>query len=248
MKLLRNLMLGAVLFTALLIVGGLAAWITVRVMTGKGSVEVPQLIGLDMSDAIRKLDQAGLRVHIDEDDTRAFDDVIAANQVLRQTPSAGSFRKRDSSVRVVLSLGPKDVYVPRVVGEAATTAQARIHDAGLRVGDVVYVPSRAVPEGVVMDQEPARLGSSADSVVNLLVSSGAVVSGYVMPDLIGKPSIRARAKLELHGFRVRTETEVYDGVPEDTVVRQKPLSGYMVRAGDPVLLWTSRSAQTTGSP
>jgi len=238
MRILVGLVKLSLTLLALVVVAGLAAYLTIRVMTGKDSVEVPDLVGLPMPEALRRLDEVGLRIRIEEEGKNAFDDRIPAGNVLRQSPAPGSYLKQDRRVRVVLSLGRRDVFVPRVVGEAATAAQMRIHDAGLRLGDIVYVPSELVPENVVIDQEPTRL-TGTESRVGLLVSSGAVPLAFVMPDLLGRPAVRSRDFLELNGFRVRVETEYYDGVAEGTVVRQKPLAGYLVRVGDAIWLWSS---------
>lgn len=227
------------LLIALAGVAALAGYITIKIVTGKESVVVPDLAGLEMSEAYRRLEAVGLRPQLAEQDQNAFDERVPANHVIRQSPAAGSILKRDRKVKVTLSLGARDVYVPRVVGERLNSAQVRIFDAGLRVGDVVYVSTSLVPDNVVIDQEPPRL-TTGDDRVNLLVSGGDEPTAFVMPDLIYKPAREAGRMLERAGFRVRIEVESYDGFPAGTIVRQKPLAGYQIRVGDTIGLWSSR--------
>jgi len=225
---------------ALAAVVGIAFLLTLRFATTVESVAVPDLVGLDPPTAIRALNPLGLGIQFEEDEKNAFDDEIPAGHVLRQTPAPGTFLKKSRKVKVSLSLGSRRLFVPRVVGEPVTTAQVRIQEAGLGVGDLVYVSSYMVPENVVIDQEPVRLDESVASSVSLLVSSGRPPGVYVMPDLIGKPQLRLQALLELSGYRVKVQSEVYEGIPEGRIVRQKPLAGYSIRAGDPVWLWVSQ--------
>jgi len=231
--------IGATLI-ALAAVAAVAGYITIQVVTGKESVEVPDLTGIEMSEALRQLDEVGLRLQLEEEDPSGFDDVVPAGHVLRQHPAAGSYLKRDRKVRAVLSLGPRDVYVPRVVGEDVTTAQRRLQDAGLKLGDIVYVDHPLVPENVVVDQEPSRVSTGSDGRINLLVSSGGGDDAFVMPDLLGARAALVGAVLERRGFRLLTETEPYDGIPPGTIVRQKPLAGSQIRAGGTIWVWASR--------
>ena len=71
-------------------------------------------------------------MQLEEDVEDAFDDRVQLNHVLRQHPAAGSFLKRDRKVRVVLSQGARDMFVPRVVGERV--AEAQLTDATDAVG------------------------------------------------------------------------------------------------------------------
>ena len=212
--------------------------LTIQYVTTTRAVQVPDVVGLSQATASRRMDAAGLRIQFEEDEKNTFDDRIPPGHILRQDPPAGSKLKQDRKVRVVVSLGPRNTYIPRVVGETLGPAQMKIQQAGLKVGDVVYVASPLATENTVMDQEAART-TGADGQVNLLVSSGLSAPVYVMPDLIGKPALRARAFLELRNFRVSVEREPYDGVPEGTVVRQKPFAGHPVRVGDSLRLGVS---------
>jgi serine/threonine-protein kinase len=236
------------LFLAILVVvAGLAAFLTFQFATTTSSVEVPDLTGLNQTAATRKLDDAGLRIRFEEDDRNVFDEHIPRGHVVKQEPGAGSKLKQDRRVRVVLSLGPRNLYVPKVVGETVTAAQIKLQEAGITLGVVVYAPSALVAENLVIDQEPRELPPGGEARVSLLVSSGSPPRTFVMADLIGKPVLRARALLERHSFRVRVESEVYEGVPEGTVVRQKPVNGYPVREGDTVWLWVNRGAEAGSS-
>lgn len=242
MRFLWALVKVAFTLVGLVAVAAAAAFLTIEYATAARKVEVPPVLGLDVPSATRKVQGTGLQIDFEADEKNVYDETVPANHVVRQEPAAGSLLKEGRRVRVTLSLGPRNFYVPRVVGQPATTAQVKLQEAGLGPGDVVYAPSVLVPENHVVDQEPPRILPGREARVNLLVSSGALPSTYVMPNLIGRPGGRARGFFERNEFRVKVEVEPYEGVPSGTVIRQRPAAGKPLRDGDAVWLWTSRTA------
>ena len=152
---------------------GLAFWFTIqRAQDEREVVEVPELYGLDTRQALSEVNQVGLRLVIEDDSKSQYDAHVPLNAILRQDPAAGTRLKADRRVRVTLSLGPHDLYVPRVVGEPVSDAQVQLHESGLTVGALVYIKSRTASENSVIDQQPSPEDSAQDGVVNLLVSAG----------------------------------------------------------------------------
>ncbi len=85
------------------------------------------------------------------------------------------------------------VVVPPLSGLTISQAEAEIANASLIVADIVYQPSRTVPEGAVIGSEPsAGCYVSADSAVTLFASSGMPYSGgdgsAESPFLLANPS------------------------------------------------------------
>ena len=237
-RLLVILVKAGLLLGALAVTAGLAAWFTIAFFADeKHVVTVPELRGLDTTEALRKVNELGLRLVVDDASKSQYDPNVPFNHILRQDPPAGSQIKTDRKVRVLLSLGAHNLYVPQVVGLTAPAAQIKLHEAGITVGDLVYAHTPRTPEGTVLAQEAAGDGG----VINLLVSGGVQDAVYVAPDLIGKSETAARTLLESRRFKVKLEFESYPGLPEGTVIRQKPQAGYPLKANDVVSLWVSKS-------
>lgn len=95
----------------------------------------------------------------------------AAGTVLGQVADAGAVVGRFDDVRLTVSSGPAPVLVPNVVGGIATTASARLANAGFAVS-VSRVYSTAVPAGVVISQSPPAGTSVPPATAQIVVSSG----------------------------------------------------------------------------
>jgi serine/threonine-protein kinase len=231
----------ALFLTALGVAVALSAWFTIEWVTEeKEVVVVPDLLGLDTRTALGRVNDVGLILVTEDPEQSQYNDRIPRDHIVRQVPSPGTRLKTGRRVRVALSLGPHASSVPLVQGRQVSEAQIRLNDGGLRVGDLVYVHSSEAPENVVIDQEPSQEAGIHDGVVNLLVSAGRREPVYVMPDLINRNVELGRAFLEERGFKVKVDYESYPGLPEGTIVRQKPLGGHPLRGRDIAWLWASR--------
>ena len=90
--------------------------------------------------------------------------------------------------------------IPALDGETERTAQLRLSQDGLELGDISEIRSADYPMDVVLAQEPPA--KSAGVRVSLLVNRGERGVTYVMPDLIGVNGDRAAEVLRGRGFRV----------------------------------------------
>jgi serine/threonine-protein kinase len=142
--------------------------VRLRVSSGAGTVEVPDVTNQDRASAASELEGAGLVVG---SVTNQPDDRLEPGTVISQDPSAGSEVDRGSSVNLVVAIEPADVTVPDVVGSDAGTANSELSAAGL-------VPlsegtASEQPEGTVLSQSPGG-GASArpGSTVRITVSLG----------------------------------------------------------------------------
>ncbi|MCL6106773.1 MAG: Stk1 family PASTA domain-containing Ser/Thr kinase [Actinobacteria bacterium] len=150
---------------------------TVKYTVSKGpqppkQVTVPDVSGLNVSDAAARLHQAGLGLGTA---TQQFSDTVPSGEIISQDPAAGSAAKTGSSVDVVVSKGPQppaQVTVPDVTGETKSQAAATLSAAGLTLGNVTSQTTTTVSPGEVVSQNPAA-GTKADqgSAVDIVVSA-----------------------------------------------------------------------------
>ena len=224
------------LLVALVATYFLFAAASMRVALRAREVLVPDLTDRTAADANAMVDVLGLTLKVD--DARRLDAKIAAGRILAQDPGAGSAARRQRTIKVWLSAGPRTSSVPRLVGETERAAQSRLAQDGFTLKGVAEIRSQAAPD-VVVAQNPSP--KSAGEQVTLLVNRGDRGVTYVMPDLIGLNGERAAEALRNRGFRIAVVGSVpYPGVVAGIVVRQNPQGGFQIGPGEPISLEVSR--------
>jgi beta-lactam-binding protein with PASTA domain len=208
-----------------------------RVALRVREVPVPDLRNRTVAEATAALFEDGLILNVD--DSRRLDAEIPAGRIALQEPAPGAITRRQRTIRVWLSQGPRVTVIPSLTGETERAAQLRLQQDGLSVTSLAEVRSADVPSGTIIAQEPP--GSARGTEVALLVNRGEQSHYYVMPDLIGVSGSRAVDLLRTRGFRVTIVGELpYPGVPAGIVLRQFPSAGFQIAAGDPISLEISR--------
>lgn len=208
-----------------------------RVALRVREVPVPDLRNHTVTEATARLQDAGLALTVDQ--SGRLDPKVPAGRIALQEPAAGTVTRRQRSVRVWMSQGPRITTIPTLTGESERAAQLRLQQDGLAVSSLAEVRSSDFPSGTVIAQEPP--GSAKGTEVALLVNRGERSHNYVMPDLIGVAGSRAVDLLRARGFRVTIVGELpYPGVPAGIVLRQFPAAGFQIAAGDPISLEVSR--------
>ena len=208
-----------------------------RVALRVREVPVPDLRNHTVTEATARLQDVGLALTVDQ--SGRLDPKVPAGRIALQEPAAGTVTRRQRSVRVWMSQGPRITTIPTLTGESERAAQLRLQQDGLAVRSLAEVRSSDFPSGTVIAQEPP--GSARGTEVALLVNRGERSHNYVMPDLIGVAGSRAVDLLRARGFRVTIVGELpYPGVPAGIVLRQFPAAGFQIAAGDPISLEVSR--------
>jgi serine/threonine-protein kinase len=228
---------------ALLLVGALAATFMVfavlaaRVAVRARDVSVPDLVGRSLADATAATTALELQLRVE--DARRPDPKVPEGHVLGQEPGGGSSSRRQRSIRVWLSSGPRIVRAPALVGESQRAAEIRIVQDGLQPGPVAEIRSALYPPDVVVAQDPSPGAQTTE--IRLLVNRGEDRASYVMPDLIGVNGERAADLLRSQGFRVSiTAQAAAAGLPGGIVILQVPAGGYQVHPGDAISIEVSR--------
>ena len=223
---------GALLLTYLLFAAA-----AMRLALKTRDVTVPELKGRSVNEASTLLADSGLALKVEEG--ARIDPKVPAGQILAQEPQAGVSTRRQRSVKVWISAGPRSLKVPTFVGESERAAEIRAKQNGLALSRVAEIRSADHQAGVVVAQSPRPQATSPQ--VALLVNRGERGTSYVMPDLIGVNGDRAADLLRAKGFRVAVVGEhPYPGVPAGIVLRQNPQGGFQIAPGEPISLEVSR--------
>jgi eukaryotic-like serine/threonine-protein kinase len=203
-------------------------------------VVVPQVTGRSVSQAGAMLAPAGLNLKVEE--ARRVDASVPAGTIVSQDPQPGVKTRRERSVKVWVSAGPRATLVPALLGESERSAQMRAQQEGLQLASIAEIRSADYTAGTVVAQNPPpKIGMPSGGRMTLLVNRGERGETYVMPDLIGVNGDRAADLLRSRGFRVSVVGDhPYPGVPAGIVLRQSPQGGFQFGSSDPVSLEVSR--------
>jgi serine/threonine-protein kinase len=208
-----------------------------RVALKTREVVVPPLSGKTVNDATALLSQSGLNLKVEEG--RRSDPKVPAGQILAQDPAAGTSTRRERSVKVWVSAGPRATVVPALLGESDRAAQYRLQQDGLELAGTSEIRSSEYPPDAVIAQNPEPKSDAPK--VALLVNRAERGATYVMPDLIGVNGDRAADLLRARAFRVAVVGDhPYPGVPAGIVLRQNPQAGFQIAPGEPISLEVSR--------
>jgi len=238
--------------TTLLVFGlvGLASYWVVKSYVGGKEVEVPNVCGLTLEDALGKLKPRLLYLELDH---REYSDTVPRGGIIGQSPSPGMKVKARTPVKVVLSDGAAKVRVPSVVGMSevnAGVALRAVPAADLDVGERAYAYSRDVEKGDVIAQDPPP-GTPVlrGSRVNLLVSLGPPPVYYEMPDLREKTIQEARIALGAIRLQIAEVLEKNaPGVERGIIVGQVPPPGRPVKRGDRIVVTIASGLGGNPSP
>lgn len=158
------------------------------------------------------------------DTSSAYSEEVPAGQVISSDPGAGDRVLRNSTVLVVVSLGPERFAMPSVVGITLEEARTLLGDANLRVGNVAEAWDEKAPAGQVLkaSQQPdAQLKRGTQ--VDLTVSKGP--EPIAIKDYTGRSVDTAKKELEAAGFTVKVSDEHNSRVEQGKVITQSPKSG-----------------------
>lgn len=232
----KRLLLGGGLLLTYLIFAAAAMRLAIKTR----DVVVPQLSGKTVPQAGAILSPAGLNLKVEE--ARRVDASVPAGTIISQDPQPGVKTRRERSVKVWVSGGPRATSVPALLGESERTAQMRAQQEGLQLSSVAEIRSSDYTAGTVVAQNPQpKIAMPSGGRMTLLVNRGERGETYVMPDLIGVNGDRAADLLRSRGFRVSVVGDhPYPGVPAGIVLRQSPQGGFQFGGSDPVSLEVSR--------
>jgi beta-lactam-binding protein with PASTA domain len=202
-----------------------------RLIHSAGEVRVPDLTNLTLEQGEKAVQPLGLAL------SRAgerFDPSVPRGFILSQDPPPEALVRGKKRILVVVSLGEEFSSVPSLFGESVRTAKYLLERAGLRVGAITRAPSEDVGEGLVVATDPpAESVLGRNTPVSLLVSVGAGVERFVMPDLIGREISGARRQLEALGFKVFTPPAAPS---HGTIVVQDPPPGASITRTTTIML------------
>ena len=233
----------AVLGIAALVVSNLAK------KPGNDMVKVPQLTGLTLSEAERRLASSQLELG---DVTREPSETVEEGKVISSNPKANVNVDKGTAVDLVVSTGknkPKQVQMPTITDMDPVAADLLLEELELKPHNRGEKFSDTIEAGKICEQSPKP---------NILVDAGTVVNYYVskgketntIPYVIGKREDDAVRMLFDSGFDGQVNPiRVYNAtIPAGSVVDQNPSSGTTAVKGTVVVLTISDGPEPPPEP
>jgi beta-lactam-binding protein with PASTA domain/predicted Ser/Thr protein kinase len=213
--------------------------VALTVSHGKPKTRVPDVVGKQQSDAVAALVAAHLKVSVFHVYSSASPDTVTA-----QNPPADSRVFWNTSVRINVSQGAKQIEIPNVVGQPYASARSTLLAAGLDVAKT-QVDSNQPADTVVSQSPGAGTRVGAGTTVTLSVSRGSTATTPV-PDVSNQDEPTAKAILTGSGFKVKVMKQpVTDPGEQGIVISQQPGGGTSAPAGSTVTIFVGDYTGTT---
>jgi serine/threonine-protein kinase len=218
---------------------GKGSTVTLTVSTGFPKVQVPNVVGQDVTAAVTALAQRGLNPKITRIYSSSQPDTVTAQQ-----PHAGDQVIKGTTVHINVSRGAKPVPVPDVTGQPYANAKSALEGQGFIVSRV-DVPSDQAAQGVVVASDPPP-GSSVSKGAHITLSVSKGPATTQVPDVTNQNEADATTILQQAGLSVAVITDpVNDPSQDGIVISQDPAPGADAKSGEVV---TIHVGQLTGNP
>lgn len=211
-------------------------------------VTIPDVDGYTRDRAMKALEDAGFTVDV----TEAFDDNVAAGNVISITPKAGGKTSRGSVIRMVVSKGKQEeneeVSVPDIRNLTEAEAKSELTKAGLKSGTARSAFSDTVEEGRIISQSISR-GTKVpkDTAVSYEVSKGKEIKDVYIGNYSGMTEAEAVAKAQGKGLKTAVDYE-FSSIGSGLVTRTDPVNGGSVPSGGTLKIWVSKGLEQVSVP
>jgi serine/threonine-protein kinase len=205
-----------------------------------GKAPVPGVIGSPVDRARTLLEQRGFAVNVSRQPSlQPVDEVIA------QSPGAGSKAKKGSTVALTASSGPPSKVVPSVDSLPLKEAVRELQRAGFQP-DIQGQASEIVPKGSVIATSPQG-GAVAPEGGRIRVNVSTGPEKFPVPNVVDLDKDTARTQLTDKGL-VPVLQEKESPKPAGIVAQQIPAAGTQVSKGDRVTIVVSKGPATATVP
>lgn len=218
--------------------------VRVRISTGPGEIEVPDVVKLGKSVAQDQIVTEGLKVgKITED----YSDEIEEGAVISTNPVAKTKVKKGDTVDIVISKGSriKKTRVPDLIGLTLKEAEQVLAVVNLKLGSTTAVITDDISrDGKIFNQSESALTSVQENEkisVNYYKYKDPNEGKVGVPNFIGRTIEDAQATANSFGLRI-----TITGDKKGLIINQDILEGEMVDKGSTINLTAQIKAPITG--
>lgn len=212
------------------------AWFTSCGINGVKDVEVPNFVGMKLSDV-----QSNINNKFEWKVEPVYDSSKPEGIILSQDPAPGSKKvKQNAVINLQVNTSGVLITVPSVKNMTEEVARAKLDNLGLKY-EIVTVNHEDIIEGNVCNITPREdTKVTADTTVTLFISEGPEEKTVRIPDVTGKTIEQAKQELESAGIKV-SGSIIYENSDKakDVVLSTEPLPGVTVEKDSEIRIMAS---------
>jgi eukaryotic-like serine/threonine-protein kinase len=226
-------------FLVLTLLGILTVTVLPELLSPK-DVTVPDVSGLELEDAITKLEAIGLRAG---EDIEITDEEIEEGKVIKTNPEEGNSVKEHSLVTIYVSSGKEKYELSDYVNRNYDDVVRFLDNLNFKDIKITEVHDDSEP-GTILSQNPdgGQEVVPDETVLEFEVSKGP--EKIILKDLKQSNTKGAQDYVDLVGLTLDASQEEYhDTIPEGTIISQSPAPGTEMNKGDKVSVVISKGKE-----
>jgi serine/threonine-protein kinase len=221
------------------VVAGVVFWYALSHTVHLGTLSVPDLRGMEVTEAQRHTHDMGLKLELDQ--PGVFSAELEPGTIAAQDPHPAFHVKSGSTIRIRLSLGSERVAVPSLETESLQGALQALKQVGLQPGSQALIRGQTRGDSIVATHPPVGSTVPPGSEVRLLINLSPRDQLWVMPSLLSHSLAEVRRFCRQNHLRLGQVHEVdYPGLATTSVLRQYPPAGSPLARSDIITVWVSR--------
>lgn len=171
----------------------------------KNEIKVPTITGQPKEQGQKIVEDLGLKfVVLSEEKSDK-----PKGTILQVFPNEGTVVKKESEVRVRVSVGPEEEELPDLKLLDKSVAQDYIVNLGFRVGKITEENSEEVAQGLVISSDPGpKAKLKKGDIVNLVISKGSKIKYQKVKDLSNMTLDEAKNVLAVSNLKLGEATAV----------------------------------------
>lgn len=204
-------------------------------------IEVPDVTGLLLEDAVEQLEEAGLVIG---ETFEINDDEIEEGHIVKTNPKAGKTVKKGATVDLYKSIGKEKVELGNYVGRSFEEVFKLLEEMNFKEIRKVEENSDQYVAGTIMAQsiEAGEEVVPEDTIIEFTVSKGPEL--VTLKDLTEYNQKALKDYEESTGLIIVIEKEVYhDTIEKGLVVSQYPKAGTQLKKGEKVTVTVSKGKE-----
>lgn len=203
-------------------------------------VTIPDVSGLELNEAIAKIESMGLQV---DEEIESTHNEIEEGKVIKTNPEEGSTVKENSAIAIYFSIGKEKIELPNYTGRSYDDVIRILDNQNFKDIDITEVFDDS-ESGTILTQKPES-GEEVvpeDTVLEFEVSKGP--EKIILRDLKQSNAKGAQDYVDSVGLTLNASEERYDDtIPAGNIISQTPAPGTQMKKGDKVSVVISKGKE-----